>query len=526
MNLTRAALKHPFAVISLILLVVAMGIFGYFRTPVDLFPETAPPQVLVVTVLPGAVANDVEDKITEVVEKEINTLSGLKNITSTSRDQVSSVKAEFYYKKDLGQAVLDVQNAIGRIRADLPETARQPRVYRVTESSTNALLTLALSPEKQRSQNPAEKSLSEVRLLAENQIEDRLLRLKGVADVDIVGGHKPEVKVNLDRDKMIAHGLFLEDVIRTLAQQNISIPAGTIYSGANEYMFNVNGELNDLGAIRHLPLKRDKYGLLRLSDVAEVSLDEEDPNSLYHGNNRSAIGLNILQSEGGKTVATIERIKEMLPRLKQAYPDIRFDITDDQQPLIDLNMAGMRNSIIQAILLTVLVIFVFLADTRAALVVSISIPLSFMCTIGVLWLTPYTLNMITLSGVIVAIGMVVDSSIVALENIFRKYQETENPDAETAAEEGAHEIALPITASIITTVAVLVPVIFIGGYAQRTIGRLSFVIAVTVIAALVVALTVVPLIASRLLSHPHRRKNIAEKCTVFVDQIPDNLTGT
>ncbi len=518
MNLTHSALKHPYAVIALVLLVISMGVFGYLRTAIDLFPETAPPQVLVVTIQPGASANDVKDKITEVVEKELNTISGLKQIRSTSRDQVSSVMAEFYYTKGLGEAVLDVQNTIGRIRADLPENIREPRIYRLTEETSRPLLTLALSPKEGSRRN-----LSEIRLLAENQIKDRILRLEGIADVDVFGGHKPEIQVKVDRDKMAANGISIQELITVLDEQNISIPAGTIYAGDSEYLVRTAGEFKELEQIRELPVRRIEKGLLRISDLATVKLGEEERRSIYHGNGREAIALGIIRPDGANTVASIKRVKEFLPQLQAMYPNIRFEITQDQMPLIKLNLHGMELSIVQAIILTVFVIFIFLVDFRAALVVSVSIPLAFLFSLAIIWLTPFTLNMITLTGLIVAIGMVVDSSVVALENIYRHYEEMEEPDAQQAAREGTNEIALAITAGMLTTVAVLIPIIFIGGYPQRTIGRLSFTIATTLAASLVAALTVVPLLASWLLSKTREQKNIIEQAATFLDKGVDFL---
>jgi len=509
MNLTRAALGHPFAVIALVLLVTAMGIVGYLRTPTELFPETAPPQVLVLTVQPGAGAEDVADKITEVIEKELNTLSGLVNLTSTSRDQVSSVKAEFAYTKSLGEAVLDVQNAIARVRAQLPDAARQPRIYRINQEATRPLLTLALSPNE-----ASRKTLAHIRLLAENQIKDALLGLPGVADVDVFGGHTPEVKVHVDRDRLAAYGVSLEEVVGLLAQRNVSVPAGILYTEERELLVRTGGEFADLQEIRNLPLLRPEHGLLRLSDVARVELGEEKARSFYHGNGRPAIALNILRPDGGRTVEAIETVKRFLPRLQTEYPDIRFEITDDQQPLIDLNFSGMRNSIIQAIILTVLVIFLFLANLRAALVVSISIPLAFLFSLAIIWLTPLRLNMVTLTGLIVAIGMVVDASVVALENIYRRYEKMERPDADKAAQEGTNQIALAITAGMLTTVAVLLPIVFIGGYPQRTVGRVSLTVSTTLAASLVVALTVVPLLASRLLGRSRSKNRLGKAASV------------
>jgi multidrug efflux pump subunit AcrB len=518
MNLTAFSMKNPFTVIALVLVVVALGAFAFFRTPTDLFPNTVPPQVVVVTVYPGADAGDVADKITQVVEKELNTLSGLKKVTSTSRDEVSSVNAEFDYSKPIGEAVLDAQNAIGRVRAQLPPGILEPRIYRITDA-TRPLVTVALSPKP-----GSTKTLSQIRLLAENQIKDQILALPGIADVDVFGGHQPEVKVRVDRDRLAANGLSIGDVVGALARQNVSAPAGTIYAGRSEYLVKVGGEFADLQQIRDLPIRASSQGLLRISDVADVSLGEAEQRSIYHGNGEPAVAINVLRPDNGPTVAAIQSFKSFLLRLQAEYPDIQFAVTDDQQPIIDLNISGMRGSLWQAVALTVLVIFVFLADVRAAVVVSVSIPLAFLASLAVLWFSPYTLNMTTLTGLIVSVGMVVDASIVVLENIYRHYREMEHPDAALAAREGTSEVALAVTAGMLTTVIVLIPVMFAGGYSQQTMRPLNLMISSTLVASLLVALTVVPLMASRLLARPHEHRNLVEHAFERTDKGVDLLS--
>ena len=185
MNLTGFSLRNPYAVLAVTLVVAALGLFAFFRTPTDLFPDTVPPQVVVITMQPGAAAGDVADQVTRVLEKELNTLAGLVNITSTTRDEVSSVNLEFGYDQSVGQALLDVQNAIARVRADLPGDATEPRIYKVTDG-TRPLVTLALRPREGTT-----RTLSQIRLLAENQIEEELLAVHGIADVEVFGVHRP-----------------------------------------------------------------------------------------------------------------------------------------------------------------------------------------------------------------------------------------------------------------------------------------------------------------------------------------------
>jgi len=512
MNLTDFSLRNPFAVAALVLMIVVLGGYAFFRTPTDLFPESTPPQVVIITVEPGAAAADVANNITQIIEKELNTVSGLKRIVSTSRDEVSSINAEFYYSKPLGEAVTDVRGVLDRIRSSLPRDILEPRIYRITDA-TRALLTLALSPKP-----GSTKTLRDIRLLAENQIMDKLLSLPGIADVDVFGGRQPEVQVRIRRDALAAHRATLGEVLAVLSEQNVTAPAGAVYSNRREYLVTVSGEFRNLDRIRELPIRRTASGWLLLRDVADVLLTDRERRSVYHGNGRPAVAINVMRPDKGPTVAAIRAVKAYLPRLEAEYPDIRFEISDDQQPVIDLNVRGMRASLIQAVILTVIVIVIFLADFRAASVVSVSIPLAFLGSLVVLWFSPYTLNMVTLSGLIIAVGMVVDASIVVIENIYRHYTEMEHPNAVHAAREGASEVALAITAGMLTTVIVLIPVMFVGGYPQRILRPLTIMISSTLVASLLAALTVVPLLAARVLSKPRRRRNFIERALTITDK--------
>ncbi len=502
MNLPRFSLKYPYAVLALVLVVAVMGSIAYVVIPTDLFPETVPPQVAVITVEPGASAKDIADKVTRNIEKELGSLAGLKRITSVSRDEVSSVTAEFLFSKPMGEAVIDVQNAVARVKGILPSDIREPLLYRITDA-TRPLLTLAMSP------GPASlKRLADIRLLAENDIRDALMAVPGVGDVQVFGGHVAEIEIRVDQNALAGHGMTITDVITGLARQNVAAPGGIVYGARQEYLLKISGELSGLRSFEEMPLGTGSDDRILLRDVAEVKAAESDPRSRYHGNGKEAIAVNVLRPERGNTVNTLTALKKTLPRIKADYPDILIEITDDQQPLIDISVRGMRSSLWQAVILTVCLIFIFLADLRAAAVVSAAIPLSFLAALVVLWISPYTLNMVTLSGLIVAVGMVVDASVVVLENIHRHHRETGYADAIKAALTGASEVALPITAGMLTTVAVLVPVIFTSGYTGRTMRPLNIAIVATLVASLIVSLTVIPILAARFFSIPGKGPNL------------------
>jgi multidrug efflux pump subunit AcrB len=233
--MTNFSLKQPYTIIAASLLIAVMGIIAYLKTPIDLFPDSTPPQVAVITVQPGASASNISHKITEVLEKEINSISGLKRIVSSSRDQVSSINAEFEYSKPIGEAVVDVQNAVSRVEAVLPDNILKPAVYRIT-NTTKPLMTIALSPAQNSS-----KTLIDIRLLAENQIMKSLLQVEGVADVDFFGANQPEIQISVKKAELDANDLSIAEVIGILRQYNINFPSGNVYSSKNEFdIFSCN----------------------------------------------------------------------------------------------------------------------------------------------------------------------------------------------------------------------------------------------------------------------------------------------
>lgn len=515
MKLTDLSLRNPYALTALVLAVAVLGLASYWTTPRDLFPETTPPQAVVIAPWAGASAEDVADNVTRVLEKELATLSGVDDLTSTSRDGVAAIRVAFGYHRDPGAAVTEVSNALDRVGSDLPADMGQPQVHAITPA-TQPAMTLAVRPGE-----ASPKDLATVRLLADNPLQDRLLALEAVGDVEVFGGPAPEVRVAVDRDRLRGHGLSLEAVVGELSRRNLTVPAGRIYTEGSEYQVTVDGRAADAEAVRSLPLHRGEAGSVTVGDVAEVRLAEQEARSLYHGNGEPAVGLNILRPLDGANLAAIEAVQAELPALRAEFPDLRFETASSQESLIRANASGMRQSVLQAVILTVAVIFVFLADRRASAVAAVSIPLAFLAALAMLGASPYTLNMVTMAGLIIAVGLVIDSSVVVLENIYRHHQD----GRKDAVRSGSGEVALAVTAGLLTTVVVLLPVMFAGGYIQRIMRPLNLTIAVTLIASLLVALTVVPAIAARLLARrqraPSRTERLVGRTQGLVDAMGD-----
>lgn len=514
----RFALDNPWLMLVCALLTAAMGARAFLTLPVEYFPDTNPPQVSVVTVEPGAAAADVGRRITEVIEKEIASVSGLKKFSSASRDEVSAVTAEFLYEKPIGEAVVDVQNAISRIRADLPGDILEPRIYRITDA-TRPVLTLALSPAPE---SPLD--LAQVRLLAENDIKDFLLGLPNVADVDSFGGNRLQIDVRLDKDRLRANDLSPEAVVAAIRNQNITAPAGRIETPDGEFLVKTLGEFKTLDDLENLVVSQKGDAYIRLSDAGSAALGVREPRSLYRGNGRAAVALNVLRADGGDAMAAIADVKEALPRMRAMWPAVHFEVTDDQAPLIDRNTTGMRQSLFMAIGLTVLIIFVFLADLRASFIALISIPLSFLFGLAALRFTGYTLNIVTLSGLIIATGMVVDATVVVLENIYRHFGLSGSGDAGERVEGAVGEILTAILAGMLTTVAMLVPIMFAGGYVEKVLRQFTLTLSLALVGSLLSAVFIVPLIARGMI-RPDREPNRAERLVRPFHRLVDALAA-
>jgi len=515
----RFALDNPWAVLVGALLITVLGSRAFFLMPTEYFPDTNPPQVAVVTVEPGATAVDVARRITEIVEKELASINGLKKVSSTSRDEASAVNAEFLYEKPIGEAVVDVQNAISRIRAELPRDILEPRIYRITDA-TRPIVTLALTP---RPGSPLD--LAQVRLLAENDIKDHLLNLPGVADVDVFGANQLQINVRLDRDRLRAYALTPDAVVSAIKNQNITAPAGLIEGPRGEALVKAVGEFRDLRDLEEMVVQQTNNATIRLKDVAAIELGVRDPRSIYHGNGRPAIAVNVLRAEGGNVISAIRSVKQDLPRMAALWPDLEFDLTNDQQPLIDRNTSGMRGSLYAAIGLTVVIIFLFLADLRASLIAMVSIPLSFLFGLAALGYTGYTLNVVTLSGLIIATGMVVDATVVVVENIDR-HQRGCAGAAKGCVEEAVSEILTSITAGLLTTVVMLIPIMFAGGYVEKVLRQFTVTLCLALVGSLLVAVLVVPPLALRLLKPDQEKRNVLERAAARVSRLNDRLAET
>ena len=489
-------LKRPHLVSALLLLAAGLGVIGYYHLPLKLFPDTERPQVAVVTVLPGASAVDVESDLTRPIERELSALDQVRAVRSTSRDEVSAVTVEFRYSRDLSSATTDVANALKKVTSRFPPKTRAPILFQVS-SATPAVMTLALQPKE-----GSNLDLSMVRQMAENQIRDRLLQLPEVANVEVFGGHDPVILVTPDRDELERYHLGVADVAAALAAANANQPAGLVIGRGSQIVLKRRGALGSAADVAQVVLTDRGPRVIRVGDVAEVRRGTAEPRSAFHGNGEPAIAVNIQRQRDGNVLETIEAVKKLLPELERKFPSVAFSIPDSQEGLITLSISNMRDALKSSILMTVTVLFLFLASGRSLALVGVSLPMTFLMTFGIMWLGGMELNIVTLTAITLAVGMLVDDSIVVVENIQRHLDKLGKPVKE-AVIGGTKEILLADFAGTATTVLALTPIVFVGGYVQRVMRPLSLTLIIALVSSFAVSVTIIPLLAPWIL----RREN-------------------
>ncbi len=484
-------LRQPHLITSLLLLGVVWGVLSFKRMPLNLFPEANYPQIAVILVWPGASAADMADKVARPVEKELAALDLVRKVRSVSRDEVSAVSVEFDYRKGLDSAQVEVSAALDRIWASLPSGLLPPRLFRISDA-TAPVCTLAVYPRP-----GSHLDLPRVRQIADNELREALLRIPEVAQVEVFGGYKPEIRVEISRDRLARYGLSLETVLAAIYGQNRNIPGGVIYRQRDQLLIQIEGEVRSPEELGDLVIARKGKAEIHLRDIAELRFTYAERQSFFHGNGRPAIGINILRPEKGHVTYTLKALHQALPKIKKQFPELEIEIVDTQEDLIQTSISNLIGALRDAILLTVAVIFIFLARLRLTLLVALAIPFTYFITFGGMRLLGLELNIVTMTAIIIAVGLLVDDAIVVTENIDRHLRKGLPP--KEAALVGTQEIWRADFAGTFTTIAVLVPIMFVGGYVGKILRPLALVLAVALLTSYVISITLIPLLAPKIL---------------------------
>ncbi|WP_231475357.1 efflux RND transporter permease subunit [Persephonella sp. KM09-Lau-8] len=506
-NIVEFILKKPHFILSLIFSLSILGVIGFFEIKQKLFPDVNRPVIAVVVFQPGASATDMAENVAIPIEKRLFTIDKIRTVSSTINDEIAVISAEFEYEKDIEQAATDVQNEINKVKPLLPKGIREPQIYKITDA-TPPVLVLSVSPKS------PDISLSDIRQLAENQIKNRLLRLKEVANVDVFGGYKKEVLIQIDKNKLNKYGLSYTDIIRKIQQTNTDIPIGIVLNKNNEFLIKSLNKKNDLDRLKNLQITPS----LKLSDITTINYGTFQNRVLYYGNGKPAIALAIQRQPTGDALKAIDAVKALIPQLKKEFPQLDFQISDTQEKIIRLSNINMFEALRDAIIITAIVIFFFLANIRQMIIAGISIPFVYAITIGIMWLLGMEFNIVTLTAIILALGMLVDDAIVILENIERHLYELKEPTRQ-AVINGTKEVVFAVLAGTIATSVVLLPLLFVGDYPQRIFRPLAGTLLIAVIVSYFVSITLIPLLAPFLLkktNEKNRFEAIVYKVSEFI----------
>jgi len=483
-NWPQFSISNKYTVFAMVLAIVIFGIYAKDNIKQELFPETAPPLVNVITVYPGTSPADVAKNLSQPLEEEFVTIPGVKTIKSSSQDGLSIVKVEFEYSKDVDEAAVDVQNAIAKIRRKLPQEIAEPQVMKFS-SANRPVLTLGLSGK--------EMHLVKIRNLADNEIKDRLQLTEGVAAVDVIGGNKRQVNVLLDRSRLAALNVPLEKVAGAIKNTNITDPGGKLIHNTREYTVRFTQETTDPAALGNLIIDNRGGKPIYLRDVATIEDGTVENRSAYRFGGVQSIGIQVFKKDDANTVEVVNRVKSKLEEIKRDYPDITFALAEDDSTFTKQVVGNMTETTRDALILTGLIVLLFLVALNESVIVDLSMPLSLLCTLGLMKVAGMSLNLITMSAIILSVGIVVDDAIVVVENIMRHHHEL-GKDIKSSAIDGTNEIMLANVAGTSTIIIVMIPLLFIGGFIGRVFGPMAMTLIFAIASSLLVSLTIIPLL--------------------------------
>lgn len=506
MNLPDVSVRRPVTTIMLFLGIIIIGYVSFSRLPIDLFPEIEPPIISVLTQYPGASAQDVELNVSKKIESSLSSVTNLKKIRSVSVDNISVVTLEFEYGSNLDEASNDIRSALEFSKRSLPDDAEDPTIFKF---STNIFPILFVAVQAQESYLGLNK-------IVETEILDPLKRVNGVGTVQAFGGPVRQILVQIDAKKLEAYNITAQQIGQVVQAENLNLPSGAIKMGDMEFNLRVPAEFTNVQEISNLVVSQSGGRLVYLKDVANVVDSLKDRTINVRLNEGRGLQMIIQKQSGANTVQVVADVKAKLAELQKNLPsDVRIEIIQDSSEFIIQSIDNLTEAVLLGGVFVVFVILIFLRQWRATFIIILTIPVSLIGAFIYLYFTGNTINIISLSSLSIAVGMVVDDAIVILENISHHVERGARP--REAAVFGSSEVGLAVTASTLTIVAVFFPLVFIGGIAGIIFNQLGFLVTVMILVSLLAALTLIPMLSSKFLVSTKDKKPIKNKLIKTLD---------
>jgi len=488
MSIYKSAVNKPVTTLMVFAAVMVAGLYALYHLPIDQFPEIEPPFVTVMTTYSGANASEIETNITELLEDAFNSVQGIKEIYSTSSDNISVISMEFEWGANLDEAVNDVRSAIDMYYDFLPDGTSRPSIFKL---STNMMPVLMYTVTANESYNGLNKILEE-------QVVNPLKRIDGIGSINVTGAPKRYVYVDVDAKKMDAAGLSLEQVTNAIAVNNMNLPAGNVKMGRETYQLRVEGEFEFSEEIRNLVVGVFNNAPVFIRDIAQVNDTVKDLSLEERSNGSQAARLSITRQSGANSVEVCKKVKKQLDQLEKNLPtDVKTHLIFDTSKFISSSISNLASALFFALLFVVVVVLFFVGRFRATLIIALTIPISLVVAAIFLFATGSSLNIISMSSLSIAIGMVVDDAIVVLENITKHIRRGSNP--REASIYATNEVWVSVIVTTLVIVAVFMPLTMLGGMTGIMFKELGWIVTITVCTSTVAAISLTPMLSSRLL---------------------------
>jgi len=488
MSIYGSAVKNPITTIMIFLAIVVFGIYSLVRLPIDIYPEIEYPAITVFTPYVGASASDIETNISEPVEDALNTIDNLKEISSVSRDNISVVMLEFEYETDLNEAANDIRDAIAMIEDVLPEDADKPNIFKFS-SNMLPIGVYAVT---------ADNSYQGIEKILEQKIVNPLNRIEGIGSISIIGAPTRQVKIEINPRKLEAYHMTVEQIGNVLRAENLNMPSGNIKMGQMSYPVRVEGEFDNSDMIKNIVLGNYNGQAIYLKDVAHVQDSIKEMTVDEKINGEQGVRIMVMKQSGANTVKIAREFNERLAELESTLPsDVKILNVFDSSEFIKGSINNLTKTLMFALLFVTLVVLFFLGRWRATFIVVLTIPISLIVAFIFLHITDSTINIISLSALSIAIGMVVDDAIVVLENISKHIDRGSSP--REAAIYATNEVWQAVIITTLTVVAVFFPMTMVGGMTGVLFSQLGWIVSITVVTSTIAAITLTPMLSSKML---------------------------
>lgn len=512
MSLYGAAVKRPIMTTLCFVTVIILGLFSLAKLPIDLYPDIDTNTLMVITMYPGASAEDIEQNVTKPLENSLNSVEHLKHITSQSRENTSVITLEFEYGYDIDVLTNDVRDKLDMVKSMLPDDSENPIIFKF---STDMIPICLLSVE-------AKESMAGLYKILDDAVANPLARIDGVGTVSISGAPKREVHVYCDPERLEAYNLSVEQISNIIGAENRNVPGGSFDVGSNTYALRVQGEFDQTDELRNIPVGSSNGSIVYLKDVAKVedSLEERTQHTFNSGKEGAMI---IIQKQSGaNSVQISEKVQKMLPRLQKNLPsDVKIGVIVDTSDNIRNTIGSLEETVLYALLFVMIVVFVFLGRWRATMIIVITIPVSLIASFIYLFATGNTLNIVSLSALSISIGMVVDDAIVVLENVTTHIERGADP--KQAAVHGTNEVAVSVIASTLTLIAVFFPLTLVTGMTGVLFRQLGWMVTIMMIISTACALSLTPMLCSLWLKRNPKHSKFYEKCYMPIERALDRF---